>query len=163
MPKNPTLSMPVRALVLGAMGGARSFTPLGVLALQHGRPSLAGAWQGWPVFRSPVGRGLLMAGAVGELVGDKLPRTPSRVGALPLTGRVVAGAVVGLALGSTDGGLDRRVRGAVFGAVGAVIGSYAGYLARKRATEATGLPDAVFAVVEDAVALTGTALVLTAD
>jgi len=155
----PLSSLPVRALLLGALGGARSMTPLAVLGAQHDRPELAGSWRGWPVFRAPLGRRLLVLAAAGELVGDKLPQTPSRLGAFPLAGRVGTGVVVGLALATTEGG-DRRVLLAVLGGVGALLGSWAGASGRSALGRATGLPDPVVALAEDAIAVGGSIAVL---
>ncbi|WIB66814.1 MULTISPECIES: DUF4126 family protein [unclassified Curtobacterium] len=163
MPSTTTLSIPARALLLGVFTGARSATPLAVLALQHDRPSLQGAWQQWPVFRSPVGRGALVASAAGELVADKLPVTPSRLKPGALLGRVTAGAIAGLVIGSVGGSSVSRLQTAVLGGVGAVIGSYAGYLGRTALGWVSGLPDPVVALVEDAITVAGATAVVTAD
>ncbi|MGU3410645.1 DUF4126 family protein [Microbacterium sp. M1A1_1b] len=149
-----------KALLLGILTGGRSATPLALLALNRDRRELSGSWQNWPVFRTPLGRGLLVAGAVGELIGDKLPMTPNRTAATGLLGRAVSGAFVGLAIGTT-GRRDRRVEGAVLGAVGAVIGSYVGFAARKAVGGATGLHDPLVALAEDAAVIAGTQKVLT--
>jgi len=175
MSRKATPSTPMRALMLGVLTGARSATPLAMLALHHDRPSLHGAWQQWPVFRARVGRGLLLTAAVGELVADKLPGTPSRVGVGPLAGRIVAGAIAGLAIDTVDGGRDRhtrrapsarrdqRLQAAALGVLGALVGSYAGYFVRKGVVSATGRPDWCVALIEDAATLTGAAAAVTAD
>ncbi|MFS2030933.1 hypothetical protein ACEN85_12600, partial [Curtobacterium sp. CT11-45] len=85
----------VRTLVLGILSGGRSATPLAVMALNHDRSSLKGSWQDWKVFSTPLGRGVLVASAVGELIGDKLPGTPNRISPAGLAGRVASGALVG--------------------------------------------------------------------
>jgi uncharacterized membrane protein len=151
-----------RAFLLGALTGARSATPLAMLALRHGDRTPPGTWRGWPVFRSPIGRAALVAAALGEFVGDKLPRTPSRIAPGGLVGRAVSGAIVGLAIASEHRGTDIRVQGALVGAVGAVAGSFAGFLARKLVGRVTHLPDPVVAVAEDVVTVVGTARVLDA-
>ncbi|KQO84129.1 hypothetical protein ASF17_00830 [Frigoribacterium sp. Leaf263] len=144
-----TLPPLARAALLGVLSGSRSASPLAVLALNQGAEEARGAWQSWPLFRAPLGRAALVAAGAGELVGDKLPMTPSRVAAGPLFGRALAGAVVGLAITDTGrGGL--RVSGAVAGALGALAGSWLFYRARKTAVDGTGLPDAVVALAEDA-------------
>ncbi|KAA1425269.1 hypothetical protein FE697_005225 [Mumia zhuanghuii] len=91
-----------------------------------------------------------VTGVAVELVGDKLPRTPDRLGLAPLTGRVVAGGVTGVLLARA-----RRVRGAlpaVAGAGGALAGSYAG-AAWRAAWARSGRPDLPAAIIEDAVAI----------
>jgi len=156
-----SIPLPVRVTLLGVLSGARSFTPLATLALYRGRRSLRGSWQGWPVFRSSAARTALVLGALGELVGDKLPATPSRTTPLPLLGRIVTGAIAGAALGTTGG--SRAVRSAaLLGAVGAVVGSFAGRYLRAGGA-ATGIPDAVFALIEDAATVACAAAVVAAD
>jgi uncharacterized membrane protein len=159
-----TLSLPplVRAALLGVLSGSRSATPLAVLALNQGTREARGPWQRWRAFRSPIGRGALVAAGVGELVGDKLPATPSRLDAGPLTGRAVAGAVVGMAMGRTGSGRGRPVAGALVGAVGALVGSWLFARARQAVVRGTGLPDVAVALVEDAVAISGSAAVVRA-
>jgi uncharacterized membrane protein len=144
MSTSATLRPLVEAALLGALSGSRSATPLAVLALHHDSAEARGSWQRWALFRSPVGRGVAVAAGAGELVGDKLPATPSRVGAGPLFGRATSGAVVG----------------AVAGALGALAGSWLFYVARKAVVEKTGLPDLVVALVEDAVAISGSVAVV---
>lgn len=151
MPNQPTAA---RALILGVLTGGRAATPLATLALHHDDPALKGAWQQWPMFRSPIGRGVLVAAAIGELIGDKLPKTPSRITPGGLVGRVGAGALVGLAIGTT-GPKNRGLESAILGGVGALVGSFAGYLARKAAGGVTRLPDPVVALAEDATVVVG--------
>ena len=47
--------------------------------------------------------GLLTLFEVGELIGDKLPMTPSRTSPPPLLGRAASGAFVGAALFASEG------------------------------------------------------------
>lgn len=148
------------AFLLGVLSGSRSATPLGVLALHHDGQEARGAWRGWPVFRSRLGRGLLVAAMLGELVGDKLPMTPSRTSRGALTGRAVSGAVAGLAVATTTSGPDRRARSAVLGAVGALVGSVGLMRARAAVASRTGLPDPVVALAEDALAVVGSTVVV---
>lgn len=151
----------VRTLVLGILSGGRSATPLAVMALNHDRSALKGSWQDWKVFSTPLGRGMLVASAVGELIGDKLPKTPNRISPTALVGRVASGALVGAALGTT-GKRDLRIEGAILGGIGAIVGSFVGWAARK-AVGATGLPDPVVALAEDAATIAGSVKVITAD
>jgi uncharacterized membrane protein len=161
MADSGSIPVPVRSLLLGVLSGARSMTPLAMLAVYRDRGSLSGSWQDWPVLRSPAGRAALVVAAVGELVGDKLPATPARTKPLPLRFRAGTGALAGAAVG-TIGGADGRLQGAVLGAVGGVIGSFAGYFLRTGGT-ATGLPDLVFAVIEDAATIACAAAVVAAE
>ena len=154
MSKTSSVPTLLRAALLGVLSGSRSAMPLAVLALTQGTEEARGGWQRWRLFRSPLGRGALVAAGVGELVGDKLPATPSRVDAGPLFGRAVSGAVAGIALAGT-GRRGTPVAAALAGASGALVGSWLFYRARKAVVEKTGLPDVAVALVEDALAVSG--------
>jgi uncharacterized membrane protein len=122
----------VRAAVLGAAAGARSVTPLAALAASA--PPAGGpgnAWLRWT-------RLALGAAAVGELVADKLPTTPSRLAAAPLAGRVVFGALAGGAYARRRGA--GVVLPALVGAAAALGASHAGAWWRRRAS---GVPAAL--------------------
>ena len=159
MSKTGSVPPLLRAALLGALSGSRSATPLAVLALNHDTREARGGWQRWRLFRSSLGRGALVAAGLGELVGDKLPATPSRVGAGPLFGRAISGAVGGVAMAGT-GRRGTPVAGAIAGALGALLGSWFFYRARKAVVEKTGLPDTVVALAEDAVAISGSVAVV---
>lgn len=146
---------PRRAFLLGVLTGSRSMTPAAVLAAHHDSPALRGDWRDWPVFGSPVGRGLVVVAALGELLGDKSPKAPPRTTPMALAGRAAFGAVVGAALGTTARGGAHRLQGALLGATGAVVGSVLGLRARALVGEVTGLPDPVVALAEDALAVGG--------
>ena len=88
---------------------------------------------------------------VGELVGDKLPTTPSRTALPPLLGRAVSGAVVGATVFVSDG--RRATTGAALGSTVAIVAAFAGERLRALAAENTGLPDPVVALAEDATVL----------
>jgi len=88
--------------------------------------------------------------AAGELVGDKLPMVPSRLQTGPFIGRLVIGGLTGAAIGAAAR-LNPIVCG-VLGGGAAAAGSYAGASYRK-AAGATGVPDVVWALLEDATAL----------
>jgi len=89
--------------------------------------------------------------SAGELVGDKLPKTPSRLAPGPLLGRAVSGGAVGYVLCRRAG--QSPWLGTALGAGAAVLGAYGGYHARKALGETLHLPDAVVAVGDDALAI----------
>jgi|SRR5579875_1169466 len=161
MADSATIPGAARSALLGFLTGSRTMTPLATMGAMRDRPSLGGAWTGWPVLRSPAARALLVLAAAGELVADKLPATPSRTQPGALLGRLTVGAVVGGALGTVPGGVGAPV-GAVLGAAGALAGSFAGRWVRTGGT-ATGLPDLVFALVEDAATVLSTVAVVAAS
>jgi len=94
--------------------------------------------------------------AVGELVTDQLPKTPSRKTTPQFSARLLTGAFAGAVLGSawhhTFAALGAGVVGAVFGTLG-------GYEVRKRLVAATGGRDLPIALLEDVVAIGGGFLV----
>ena len=96
--------------------------------------------------------------AVGELISDQLPKTPSRKVPIQFGTRIVAGALAGAAMGTPAGML---VVGAVAGAIGAVVGTLGGAAARGKLAEAFGR-DLPAALLEDAVAIGGAFLIVSA-
>jgi len=141
-----------RSLTLGVVTGLRSQLPTAMLAWRQSREQLPEDLGG------PVGilgrRGAVPASAlaaVGELVADKLPRTPSRLDAGPFLGRLSLGATAGAGIAAAFGG--SRILGGVLGIAGAAAGSHAGARYRARVAERTDIPDAVWAVAEDVTAI----------
>lgn len=86
--------------------------------------------------------------AIGEVVADKLPITPSRIKPTPLSGRMLSGAIAGAVAHQMMG--DAPKRGAAIGAAAAAIASFAGYAARRYLTHRKGWPDFIVALAEDA-------------
>ncbi len=150
----PTTRRPLlaRSLALGVAGGMRSMTPLAAVVLTHPAAPPGHGWRDWPVLRHPWGRALVIAMAAAELVGDKLPATPSRLALPALLGRIGAAALAGAALG-TEGPRGAAPRAAGLAAVGALLGAMAGYGIRRSLVDASRLPDPAVAVLEDAAAL----------
>ncbi len=146
--------------MLGILSGGRSATPLAVLALNHDRSSLKGAWQDWKVFSTPLGVGCSwqVPSASSSATSCRRPRTASPP--TGLVGRVASGALAGAALGTT-GKRDLRIEGAILGGVGALVGSFVGWAARKAVGGATRLPDPVVALAEDAAVVAGSVKVVT--
>ncbi len=103
-----------------------------------------------------IAPGVLTLAAVGELVTDQLPSTPSRKVPVQLAGRILTGAFAGGVVGSAVG--SWRV-GVALGILGATIGTLAGASARGRLA-ARLRHDPPAAVIEDAVAIGGAALVI---
>lgn len=150
----PTRSILLRALIFGFATGLRSMTAGAVLAWHRGEAPRSAGWKNWPLLRSAWGRRALIAAGIGEVIGDKLPATPSRLEPAPLGGRIAFGALAGAALGTEGRGKVTIIRCAIAGGVGGAAGTYGGYHARKAVVEATGMPDPVVAVAEDAIAVT---------
>ena len=65
---------------------------------------------------------ILLLLAIGELIGDKLPRIPKRTAVAPLLARVLTGSLSGACL-SVSANQSLGI-GAVLGAIGAMIGAF---------------------------------------
>lgn len=100
---------------------------------------------------APATAYIFTALACAELVGDKLPFTPSRLTIGPLVGRIVMGALCGMALCAAT--QQSMTVGGVAGGIGAIAGAYIGYHVRRLVTTRAKLPDFVVALAEDAVAI----------
>ena len=89
--------------------------------------------------------------AIGELIGDKLPRVPKRTAIAPLLVRMITGGLCGACLcASANQSLGI---GTILGAIGAVIGAFAGYEMRKRLVAQLKVPDFFIALPEDLIAM----------
>lgn len=105
-----------------------------------------------------VTRYILSAAAIGELVNDKLPKTPSRKTPPQFIVRLITGGFSGAALGASQQALWG---GLIAGVVGAVVGTLGGAEFRSRLVSATGGNDLPIALVEDAIAIAAAFLIVT--
>jgi uncharacterized membrane protein len=92
---------------------------------------------------------ILTVFAVGELIADKLPKTPSRKAPPGFIARIVTGGLVGATIGAAGHSL---VIGLILGVVGAIAGTFAGSAARARLAAAFGR-DLPAALTEDLVGI----------
>jgi len=141
--------MIVLALAIGFVAGLRSMMAPAAIAWAacSGRLSLDGSWLAFLGYRfSPWILSLL---ALGELVTDQLPSTPSRKVPVQFGGRLLTGGVSGAAIGV---GTGSWIIGLLLGLAGAVIGTLGGAAARSRMAAIFG-NDRPAALIEDAVAI----------
>lgn len=136
---------------LGAIAGMRSMSAPALVSGYLARTGRGGSDALTDRLSSPRVAKALALMAMGELVVDKLPGVPDRIDIGPLTGRMLSGAVSAAALAL----LRRRsvVAGAATGAGAAILAAYLAYYLRREAGERSGLPDTLFALLEDAVVL----------
>ena len=106
---------------------------------------------GFAFLAHPIALVFFTLAALGEFVGDKLPKAPARTAPMPFLFRIAFGGVCGGALATGSG--HAALLGAVLGALGAVAGTLGGYAYRMRVPRALGLSDFPFAVAEDLVAI----------
>ncbi len=139
------------ALGIGFIAGLRSLTAPAVVAWAAFLKwiNLNGHWAAWVGYLITVI--IFSVLALGELVVDKLPKTPARTAPPSFGARIVLGAFAGAVLGSAWG-YTWTALGA--GAVGAVLGTLGGYQARSRLVASHG-HDLPIALLEDAVAVIG--------
>src|SRR4051794_8837290 len=121
------------AALLGAAGGMRTFTGPGVLAARS------------RILAGTPARYAAIAAAAGEYAADKSPIIPTRVSAPSLVARCASGAF--------GGGVLAGPAGAVAGGATAFASTFAAFNARKGLGQLTGVPDPLFGVAEDGLAL----------
>ncbi|WP_445159969.1 DUF4126 domain-containing protein [Mycobacterium sp. Dal123C01] len=140
------------ALLIGVVAGSRSLTAPAVVAwgAYLGWIDLHGTWASW--MANIITVVVFSVLAVGELVSDKLPKTPPRTAPPAFGARLVMGGLAGAVLGAWPHWTFTAL-GA--GVVGAVLGTLGFYQARKRLVAATGGRDLPIALLEDAVAILG--------
>jgi uncharacterized membrane protein len=137
-----------KALALGAISGLRSASGPAFVgrAANRGHMDLDGSPLAF--FGSPRLSKALTLAQLGEIIGDKLPMTPSRTVWPPLLGRAVSGGLVGAAAFLSEG--RHAATGAILGSSAAVAAAFAGENLRALAVEKSGLPNPGVAIVEDA-------------
>ena len=142
----------VLAFLIGVIAGLRSMTaPAAVSwAARLGWLHLENTWLAFLGFAAtPYILSLL---ALGELIADKLPNTPSRKAPVGFIARILSGALCGAALGA---GSPAQIGGLLAGVLGAIAGTLGGYEFRARLVKATGGNDLPIALLEDAIAIGG--------
>ncbi len=151
------MSIYVFAFLIGFASGLRSIMPLAAVswAARLGWLHLENTWLAFFGFKAAPY--ILSLAAIGELIADKLPKTPSRKAPLGFVTRIVTGALCGAALGATG---EAITGGLLAGVAGAVAGTLGGYEFRARLVRATGGKDLPIALLEDAIAICGSFLIV---
>jgi uncharacterized membrane protein len=143
-------------LLMGIVAGLRTMTAPAAVAVgaRCGAIAVAGTplafmgytWTPW----------IFCVLAVGELITDQLPTTPSRKVPVQFAARLLSGALAGATLAAPQGSV---VAGLVAGILGAVIGTLGGAAFRARLAAAFG-KDRPAALIEDVVAIGAAALIV---
>jgi uncharacterized membrane protein len=137
------------ALLLGVVSGLRAMMAPAAAswAARLGTLAVAGTPMAFMGFKyTPI---IFTVLAIGELINDKLPKTPSRKTPPQLITRIVTGALSGATVGAAYHSL---IVGLILGAIGAVVGTYGGAAARGSLAKAFG-KDLPAALVEDVAAI----------
>lgn len=155
---NTILPVLLVAFCLGGLTGLRTFTPLTALAwtLHMHRMSIPGS--SLHFLHALIACIFLTIFALGELVADKLPLTPSRLKLPGLAGRIIFGFMCGAISGQAWGANWETCAGV--GVLGAITGALLGYEIRRSWVRNLHTPDWAVALIEDVVAVGGTILVI---
>jgi uncharacterized membrane protein len=144
------MSFIVLAFVIGAIAGLRALTAPALMswAVRLRLLTLDGSWLAFLGFTwTPW---ILTLFALGEMVNDKLPQTPSRKTPPQFVTRILMGGFAGAVIGTSAGSV---LGGTIAGALGAVAVTFAGAEARSRLVAAIGGKDLPVALLEDATAI----------
>lgn len=144
----------IRSLLLGAVAGARSLTPLAAVSLAARRGRLPRDNGASSLLAATPVVAVVSALAAGELAGDKMPTAPDRIVAPGIAARLVTGAIAGAAVAPRE----QRVLAGALGATAAVAASYLTFHLRMRALRRYGQTRS--GLVEDALTA-GVAMLLT--
>ena len=151
------MSTYVLAFLIGVVVGLRSMTaPAAVSwAARMGWLHLENTWLAFLGFAATPY--IFTVLAIGELIADKLPKTPSRKALVGFSGRIVSGALCGAAIGASN---QTLMGGLLTGVLGAVAGTFGGYEFRSRLVSVIGGNDLPIALLEDAIAICGAFLIV---
>jgi uncharacterized membrane protein len=145
------MSMLILALLIGVIAGLRAFTAPTVVSWAAHLQWINLTGTHLAFLSSPITVGILSFCALGEIINDKLPATPSRKIPPQFIARIITGGFAGAVLGLSH---DSLIAGLLAGAVGAVIGTLGGSAVRGALAKAFG-KDLPAALLEDFVAVGG--------
>jgi uncharacterized membrane protein len=138
------------AFGIGVVAGLRSLTAPAAVSW-----AVYLGWLGLPAslafMGSITGVAIFSFLAIGELIGDLLPKTPKRTAAGPLIARILTGGFAGACLCLSAG--QSWLVGSLLGGIGGVMGAFSGYEIRRRLVKVLNIKDAFIAIGEDLVAL----------
>jgi uncharacterized membrane protein len=137
--------------LLGLVTGMRTFTPMAVLCwfAYLGYLPVDGTWASWVMKLTTAIVFTVLA--LGELVGDKLPKTPSRTAPAPLILRLAFGGLIGaiVAAGLNGSGVEA----VILSVLGVAVGAFGGYLVRREIVLRLRSKDWPVALLEDVSAI----------
>ena len=151
------MSILVSAFLIGVIAGLRALTAPTLVAWAAGLGWINLDGTPFHFLSFPITRYILTAAALGEIVNDKLPNTPSRKAPPGFITRIVTGGFSGAALGASH---ESLVLGLLAGVVGAVVGTLGGAEFRSRLVKAIGGKDLPIALLEDVIAVVGAYLIV---
>lgn len=141
----------ILAIGIGIVAGLRSLTAPAVVAWAAHRGWLNLHSSPLAFMGSTVAVTIFSLLAIGELIADKMPKTPRRTSLVPLLARIVTGGLCGASLYAAAN--QSLLIGALLGGTGAVIGAFAGYDIRRRLVSKLNTKDIFIAIPEDLIAI----------
>ena len=140
----------VLAFLIGVIAGLRSMTaPAAVSwAARLGWLHVGNTWLAFLGYAAAPY--IISVLAIGELIADQLPQTPSRKAPPGFIGRILTGGLSGAAIGATSASWTV---GLAAGIAGAIVGTLGGYEFRVRLVKAIGGNDLPIALLEDVIAI----------
>jgi uncharacterized membrane protein len=141
------------AFLIGVVAGLRSLTAPAVVAWAAHKNWLNLQSTPLAFMGSITALVIFVVLAIGELIADQLPNTPSRTKPPGLVARIILGGLCGAALAAA--GAQSLGIGGILGAAGGIAGAFGGYQVRTRLVRALKVPDFVIAFLEDAIAIGG--------
>jgi len=145
------LALALSAFGIGIVAGLRSLTAPAVVSwaahlhrldLRDSRLALLGST--FAVY-------MASALGIGELIADKLPFVPNRTSPLPMTFRIISGAICGASLCISANRLI--LAGSLLGALGAINGAFGGFHVRRLLAKYLKIKDTAIALCEDVLAI----------
>ena len=144
-------------LCVGVLCGLRTFTPLAVftIVIHHQPHPLSGT--PFAFLGTMPAHIIIVLLAIGEIIMDKLPSTPSRLRPPGLIGRATLGAITAVAFAFAH---ERAIAvPLVLGIGGALLGAFLGHRFRTGLVRILKSPDWPVALLEDAICIGGSFLV----
>lgn len=138
------------AAALGALSGLRSMAAPALLAHEI-RGGAVGESTLDKLFTSDAFARLLLLLAGGEMVADKTPLVPDRIGTLPLLGRAALGSLSAAALAAHR--RERVMLSAAVGAGAALATTFSAFHLRRLAAHELRVPDRILGLLEDGLVL----------
>ena len=145
------LTLALSAFGIGIVAGLRSMTAPAVVSWGAHFHRLDLHASRLAFFDSTIAVYTISVLGLGELIADKLPHVPNRTSPLPMSFRILSGAVCGAALCVSANRLI--FQGALLGALGVVNGAFGGFHIRRLLVKNLKIGDTVVALAEDAVAI----------
>lgn len=96
--------------------------------------------------------------AIGELVGDKLPKTPNRTSTTGVIGRCLSGSLAGATIYKASG--NNALTGALLGSIVALGSTFGSYYLRKFIVDKAHVFDPYVGVIEDTLVTGGGACLI---